>query len=719
MTTTSPPCESEGTQSAAFPQLHRTMQRWIHSQGWTSLRDAQLAGVAGLGERAVGPILSGDRDVIIAAATAAGKTEAAFLPILSALCDEAATAQEERDPWEAHDPWSPPPAESPPGIQVLYMSPLKALINDQHRRLDELCEHAQIPVHRWHGDVAASSKKRVIKWPSGVLLITPESVEALFVRRGHLIPQVFAGVKYVVIDEMHAFVGTQRGAQLQSLLGRIELAIRRRPPRIGLSATLGDMGRAAEFLAPHNPAGVELIESAADGRELRMQVRGYLIPLSRKNAAAEFIDDGIDEAPDENWAIAEHLFEHLRGQDNLVFANSRSAVETLADLLQQKSDSERVPNEFWPHHGSLSKEMREWVEQRLKDRAQPASAVCTSTLEMGIDIGSMSSIAQVGPPPSVASLLQRLGRSGRRDTPAVLRVYIKEPQCTASSTPVDRLRCSTVRAVAMVRLMLAKWIEAPDDPGLNYSTLIQQVLSVIAQHGGASAVEMHGALCGPGPFHLVSQDRFARLLRAMATKDLIIQSSDGTLLPGVAGERLINHYTFYTAFETPQEWRLVSGGKNLGTVPIDHPLQEGMTLVFAGKRWRVMKVDSDTRVVMLERSRTGSPPKFLGNAAPVWDRVRDEMRVVYQSSDIPGWLDTEAQSRLAEGRDEFKRLGLGHGHQVPFGEGVTLVFPWKGDKALFSASVALMSQGIKASVEGPALRIECESADLMQSAVFP
>ena len=233
------------------------MQRWIHDQGWTSLHDAQ--------ERAIGPILDGDRDVIIAAATAAGKTEAAFLPILSTLVASAeAVAPAWRDPWKAHDPWAEPEAEASRGVQVLYLSPLKALINDQYQRLEELGERAGVAVHRWHGDVSSSAKRKALAEPSGVLLITPESLEAMFVLRGTLVPGLFESLQYIVIDELHSFLATPRGAQLQSLMSRVELAIRRQPPRIGLSATLGDMEQAAAFLRP---------DRTGAGRARRIQFR--------------------------------------------------------------------------------------------------------------------------------------------------------------------------------------------------------------------------------------------------------------------------------------------------------------------------------------------------------------------------------------------------------------------------------------------------------------
>lgn len=714
-TMTSPPSASET--SGGFNRLHPEMQRWIWQQGWTSLHDAQ--------ERAIGPILDGRTDVIISAATAAGKTEAAFLPICSALAAARESVPSASiDPWTASDPWAEP-AETPAGgVEVLYLSPLKALINDQYDRLDQLCETAGIPVHRWHGDVSGSAKAKVLKDPRGVLLITPESLEALFVLRGTLIPSLFVGLRYAVIDEIHSFLATPRGAQLQSLLSRVELAIRRRLPRIGLSATLGDMGDAAAFLRPTAPDSVEVIVSASDSREVKLQVRGYRSAdpgLSTKQAAAAEKGGqtvGIEEITDgDKLAIADHLFRTLRGKDNLVFANARRDVELYADLLARQCETERLPNEFWPHHGSLSKEMRENVEAALKDRTRPMTAVCTSTLELGIDIGSIDSVAQIDPPPSVASLRQRLGRSGRRDNDArVIRLYITENELDARTSPIDDLRCELVQTIAMVRLMLDGWVEAPDDPGLNLSTLIQQILSTIAQHGGAAAAELHGALCGPGPFADVDPSRFARLLRAMAAKDLIMQATDGTLLHGRDGERAVNHYSFYAAFQSVQEWRLVADGKPLGTLPIDHPIIEGAFLIFSGRRWRITRIDSTARVIELTRAAGGRPPAFGGGSASVSDRVRAEMVRVYRSNQVPPWLNMEATQLLAEGRNAWARFDLDRVRIVAAGDD-TLVLPWVGDRALVTASLSLTSVGIEAAQDGPMLRtIDCGVEDLRAGA---
>ncbi len=699
--------------SSAFTHLHPRLQRWVHEQGWTTLHDAQ--------EQAIVPILDGETDVIISAATAAGKTEAAFLPICSALAatHDGITSAPPPDPWAGHDPWAPPEPARPGGIEVLYVSPLKALINDQYDRLDLLCDRAGVPVHRWHGDVSAHAKQQVRQDPSGVLIITPESLEATFVNRGTSVPTFLAGVRYIVIDELHSFLATPRGAQLQSLLARVELAIRRRPPRIGLSATLGDMSAAARFLRPRNPDGVLVIDSTGAAQELKLQVRGYRHRApqltGREAVAAE--KSGIDVQVEETvngdqLDIANHLFRTLRGTDNLVFANARRDVELYADLLARLCEAERLPNEFWPHHGSLAKDVREIVEAQLKDRSRPVTAVCTSTLEMGIDIGAVTSVAQVGPPPSVASLRQRLGRSGRRGEAPVVRIYVTEEALDGRTNAIDELRPHIVETVAMVRLLLARWVEPPEDPGLNLSTLIQQVLSVIAQHGGARPKELHGALCGPGPFELVDPPRFAALLRAMAAAEMLVQSTDGTLLHGPVGERVVNHYSFYTAFQTPEEWKLVADGRNLGTLPILQPLIEGGLLIFGGRRWRITGIDPQARIVELTRSAGGVPPNFGGDAALIGDRVRDEMVAVYQDYDTPGWLDTEGKTLLAEGRAAWARHQLDERVLLPAGKG-SIIVPWTGDRALMTAALQLGLVDIEAGKRGPALEVpNCTTHEL-------
>ena len=671
----SPPSDSEPTPSSSFAQLDERVRRWIWDQRWTELREVQ--------ERAIPIIQEGVHDVILAAATAAGKTEAAFLPIASAM---AATSSEQ-------------------GIGCLYVAPLKALINDQWERLSALFEHLQIPVHRWHGDVSREKKRRVLHGTEGgVLLITPESLEAMFILRGPKIPRLFAAVRFCVVDELHAFLGTERGRQLQSLLHRLELAVRRRIPRIGLSATLGDMGIAKEFLRPREAEQVRsIVASDDDAGELKIQLRGHrrvspLLPEVHVDQPRPGDDD--DAVGD----VCEHLFSVLRGSNNLVFANSRSQVEVVADRLRRLSESARVPNEFLPHHGNLSKELREDAERLLKERDRPMTAICTSTLEMGIHIGSVSSVAQIGAPPAVAALRQRLGRSGRRGQPAVLRVYVTEDAIEERSPPQDAIRAQLVQCIAMVELVLERWSEPSESGALHYSTLIQQLLSLIAQHGGVAAAEAHRALCEVGPFRLVEPPAFVELLRALGARDLITQMGDGTLVLGLTGEKLVNHYDFYAAFSAPDEYRVVAPGRVLGRLAPDPGLEVGGFIIFAGRRWKVVTVDERERVIDVVPAAGGRPPSFAGGGGRVHRRVREVMRDVYLGATVPAYTNREAELLLAEGRHNFVRIGLTEHAIVSVGGGQGL-FPWTGDREMETILAELRFRNIEAGRDGVAITV--------------
>jgi ATP-dependent Lhr-like helicase len=667
--------------SRAYELYHPYLQRWIYERGWDRLRDVQ--------ERAAGLIVNGNQDVILASATASGKTEAALLPICTVLAhrQEVGVA----------------------GLQALFISPLKALINDQYDRIVEICEPLGLPVHRWHGDAPAGGKARVLRAPAGLLLITPESLEAMFVRHGDRVRRIFGGLRYLVVDELHSFIGAERGAQLQSLLHRAERTAGRRVSRIALSATLGDLWAAAEYLRPGGAAEVAVIASAEPGGEIRLQVRGYLEPKpgspTATCAGSAGARAGGGGEPADRAAIADHLFRVLRDTDNLVFANSRAAVEVYADMLSQRAVLAGARVQFLAHHGSLSKEIREHVEERLKDPATPVSAICTSTLELGIDIGSVDSVAQIGAPPTVAGLRQRLGRSGRRPgRPAILRIYVSERELAPGISPADGLRAELFQCVAMVELLTAGWYEPPDTAGLHLSTLIQQVLSTTAQHGGATAGQLYTMLCGEGPFRRVDRSMFARLLRDMGDHELIRQHDGGLLLPGAEGDRLINHYSFYVSFRTSQDYRLIADGYTLGTLPVDRPILPGALLIFSGARWRVVSVDTAMRVIELTAAEAGRPPVFPGTGGEIADEVRRTMRRMYGSTTVPPYLDATARTLLAEGRAAFHAAGHATNRVLARGP-ETLLFPWRGDRIMNTLAVVLAGCGVQVGQDGLALTV--------------
>lgn len=618
--------------------------------------------------------------MLIAAPTAGGKTEAAFLPLASRVAS----------------------APLRPGFSLLYVSPLKALINDQFRRLEPLFEALDLPVHRWHGDVSAHSKATARKNPRGLVLITPESLEALFMRRGRDVNRLFGNLDAVVVDELHAFIGSERGVQLASLLARLETATGRRIDRIGLSATLGDLRLAADALRTGEGTRVSFVEGRGDAA-LRAQIRGYWREPAKPGRSGDAQTAG-------GWksAMADHLFETLRLGKNLVFATSRDNVEEVADLLRTRTEREGLPEAFHAHHGNLSREHREFVEERLKDEGRPATAVCTSTLELGIDIGAIDSVAQLGAPFTVSSLRQRLGRSGRREgRAAVLRIYVDEPRADPRSTLLDDLNLKLVQSVAMLRLLVGRWCEPPLLSGLHLSTLTHQVMAVIAERGGVRPKELYELLCRQGPFRAVSPGVFADVLRALGRPEasLIEQAPDGLLLLGAVGERLADHYDIYAVFTTPDEYRVVFGNQEIGCLSMDLPRSAGDLILLAGRRWRIETIDETSKTIAVQSSPGAVPPGFSGDAGGVHDKIALEMRAVLDADDIPPFLDAAAAEILVAARTAYRRV---HGSTVQWASdrGRLLLFPWVGHRKLETLAGAFRALGTGAGVEGVAIAVE-------------
>lgn len=684
--------QHSSSESTSFLLLDTRIQQWIWHAGWTELKDAQ--------EEAIPVILEGKKDLIIASATASGKTEAAFFPILTKMLSDSNSSIS------------------------LYISPLKALINDQWGRLERLCESLNIQVIPWHGDISAALKKKFTKNPTGCLLITPESLEGILMREGHSLSRLFGNLHYIVVDELHAFIDTERGKQLQSLMYRIDLALKRHIPRIGLSATLGEMQLAAEFLNPIKSKEVKIINSISSGQELKVLVKGfYNKPKNtdrsklKKQQSSKSIN-GTDEEQVEGLAtIGNHLFNALHGSNNLIFPNSRSLVEFFADLLRRTCEQNGIANEFWPHHGSLSKTLREETEQALKAGDRPATAIATTTLELGIDIGTVKSIAQIGPAPSVASLRQRLGRSGRKKgEAAILRCYNIENLLEDNAPLADRLHEGLVQSIAQIQLLVKNWFEPPRAQSLHLSTLIQQFLSLIAQYGGLHPDQAWSFFNCSGLFTLLSKTDFTDLIRELCEKDIIMQDPTGLLLNGTVGEKLVNHYSFLSAFISPEEFRLVCEGKLLGTLPLERPIITDSFLIFAGRRWKVIDCSPVDKLIQVVPARGGKVPLFDGMGGKVHDQVRQEMRALLRDLSIVPFLDALAMSQLQEAREIYQHLSLDT-RQIIQGEEGIQVLTWQGDWVNDTLAIILQKKGFHAMNHGVYINVIQAKLDDIQKAL--
>lgn len=648
-------------------QLAPIIIKWLNRQGWTNLHDVQ--------ERAIQPIIKGDRDVIISAATASGKTEAAFLPACSKILQK----------------------KQCEGVQIIYISPLKALINDQYKRLDDLGEYSGIKVTPWHGDINDSYKKNLFQKPTGILLITPESLESLLLNHREWCAQNFTNLSYFIIDEFHAFIGTERGYQLLSQLHRIEVLVKHQICRIALSATLSNIRSVQTWLRPNSNQQTEIIESTQTKKKILLQIRGYDFPHP--------IRDSIEGIKDYEL-ISQDIFKLLRGSTNLVFTNSRAKTEYIATALTKLSEQSFVPLEFFPHHGSLSKELREQIENRLKEGKLPTTAICTQTLELGIDIGDVSSIAQINAPQSVASLRQRIGRSGRRERDAILRLFVPETITNGNRTTLfEQMRDETFLSAAMLELVLNRWFEPPVEKEFSFSTLIQQILSVIAQYGSVTALSLWKLLCETGPFNLVTQKIFAQLLKSLASNCLITQMRDKNITLGYEGEKLVSRYGFYSTFRAQEEYTIENNGNKIGTIPLNQPLSTGDTFLFAGKGWEVVFFNNEQHQISVKPYKDNTEPLLLdGTSGKIHNGVREKMFELYNSNTIPKYLNKTAIRHFEEGRKQFRYLELDKKSYIVGLDGLYL-FPWKGDRIMHTITQMLKNNGISAKKYGAYIQL--------------
>ena len=298
-----------------------------------------------------------------------------------------------------------------------------------------------------------------------------------------------------------------------------------------------------------------------------------------------------------------------------------------------------------------------------------------------------------------------MGRSGRRaGESAILRCFCIERPLTPDSPLSDRVREGLVQTVAMVRLLMRSWVEPPRLTVIHASTFVQQALSVIAERGGATAAELWKVLVQSGTFDRMSREMFTDILRGLGAKEILQQESSGLLLPGTVGEKLINHYDFYSAFSSPDEFRLIAGERVLGSLPVTRPLTVGQRLIFGGRRWRVSEMDTGHKVIYVSADRGGAPPAFESNGGEVHDVIRQEMRAVLSETDDLSYLDAQAKELLFEARRTYRDLRLAERELFRDGKN-TLLFTWMGDAVNSTLAFMLAQRGLECTNEGVALSI--------------
>ena len=637
---------------SAFDRYAPFVQDYIYRNHWENLRAIQVA--------AADAIFNTDDNVLLTASTASGKTEAAFFPIITLF------------------------SETPPSsVGCIYIGPLKALINDQFTRLTDLCEEADIPVWHWHGDVAQSHKSRLMRKPSGILQITPESLEAMLLHKHAAIPKLFGDLRFVVIDEVHSLLRGDRGGQTLCLIERLSRIAGVNPRRIGLSATIGDPEKTGAFLSLGTGRNTIIPKIDAKGAKWRLSMEHFYV---RDVQAAEgkeisealpVLEEKTADAPKNADPGIGYIYEHTKGKKCLVFVNSREECETVTTTLRQYCDIQQERDRFLIHHGNLSASYRETAEGIMKDDSQYMTTVTTATLELGIDIGRLERAFQIDAPWTVSSFLQRMGRTGRRESPAEMWFVMREDEPEARAMLPSTIPWKLLQGIALVQLYLEeRWCEPPRLDRFAYSLVYHQTMSTLASCGEMSPKALADRILRLHYFHRVSQEDYKVLLRHLIKTDHIQQTEQGGLIVGLAGERVVNSFKFYGVFVESEEYTVRSESQELGTVCLPPPV--GEKLAIAGHVWLVLDVDHKRHLVYCEQVK-GSIPAYFGECpGDLHTKILRRMRKVLKEDRSYPYLMKNAVARLDQARYTASHSGAADRPLINLGGNMWCLLPWVG-----------------------------------------
>lgn len=616
-----------------FDLLNPKVQHYVYRQKWNSFRPIQ--------DEAIDFIVNQSGNLVICAPTASGKTEAAFLPIVSTLVDNYSNS-----------------------FRAIYVSPLKALINDQFSRIDLLCKDIGIPVTKWHGDVGQTVKQKAITDPRGILLITPESLEATLLNKPAIARAAFSKLTFVVIDEIHSFIGTERGAQLRSLLARIGKISNVCPRIIALSATIGNPDDVARWLSSDAHFKVIRDEDWSESSGVEGLIRGF---TSKTNLD----DSALVEMP----GYCETIVKSFQAGKNLIFGNSKKKLEETAYLVKQLATNAGLKTDFLIHHGSLAKGIREGAENQIKESVHATSIFCTSTLEMGIDIGAIEKVGILDPPWAVSGFAQRIGRSGRRaKAPKKFECFISHNELSDDSNLSELMREDLTKTVAIVLLYLEGFVEPLVISRSHLSTLVHQTLSFVVQCAGASKTTITEVILDAGFRGAISHGQFDILLSHLVDVGVLHLDSSGQYSAGRIGEKLVEHYEFYSVFLTSDQWSVVTDGQVIGDIPLVGMYRINDHILLGGRVWVVREVVEQAKRLIVVPAKKAKAPIFNASFGITHPRIHKKMFDIYSSDEDYPFLNVEGKRLLAEGRTFF-RTAFGHeteSFRLPIFEGTVI-----------------------------------------------
>lgn len=680
-----------------FYRLSPFIQEFIYREKWDVLREIQV--------KAIETVLDTPNHILITSGTASGKTEAAFLPILTELHEH-------------------PPAT----IGAMYIGPLKALINDQFYRLEKLLEESHIPVQSWHGDVGQSKKTRFIRNAQGILQITPESLEAMLINRQTELSRLFGDLRFVVIDEVHAFIGSDRGRQVLCQLERLARYQAHPARRIGLSATLGEPELAMKWLAGGTEYPVTHIQDTKGRREVMLGLEHFITVEDDDNDSETTDETPVPTIPAPEWAESEapfavitdqtdDLFRHMYQmvgtvKKTLVFANSRNETEEIIHSLRRLAGVENQDEDgYYVHHGSISAALRERAEEDMRDPDKQACVAATITLELGIDLGSLDQVLQLNATSTVSSFVQRLGRSGRRGSAARMFFYSRETAPKDDASLGERIPWNLLQTIAIIQLYLEeKWVEPPEIPRLPLSLLYHQTMSAITAQTELTLPDLAERVLGLSPFAEVSLDQYRGLLRHLLEIEHLERIEGGGLIIGFAGERIVNNYHFYATFRDETAYLVREGTREIGTIQSLPVVGDRFRL--AGRAWEVIGVDEDRRVIQVERIKGKAQAFWVGGGARINTSILQRMRRVLDEDQDYGYLQKRAIIRLNEARHLARNSDLTEKLILPLGGSRFMLLPWQGTQVVDTMSLLLGYAGIPVRDAGKPRYLEVDATNL-------
>lgn len=642
-------------------KIHPRLRDIIDNKGWKSFTDIQL--------ESFDPIFSGD-NCIIEAPTSGGKTEAVFFPLLTKIS-----------------------ADKNPGVKILYIAPLKALLNDIQIRADEYTQACYLNAFKWHGDVSQAAKMQQMILPAEVLLTTPESLEAIFLRKANW-NEWFKNLQSVVIDEAHNFALTERGSHLISLLERLDHEITARPQRIAVTATIGNPDELLKWL---------LGATRKEGKKIVVKNKKQ----KEKDFKVHFFDE---ESEDTSNRLNIKFYSLLPKKKSIVFRNSRSGTEDSAKYINERNKQLKTnfPVQVRTHHSSVSKYFRENAEFLIKVKNEKSlnAIISTSTLELGIDIGELDQVIQIGELTSASSFMQRVGRTGRRpDKPQYFRGLCENDE-------------DLLLLTACINLGLRGIPENIIFPKKAYHILAHQVICLCLQKLGIHSDKIWQILSNAYCFSHISRDKFDSLIKYMIKEDYLRKVDNDLLITSNKTEEIFlkaNWKRLFAIFDSGPMYDVVDGKKVIGTLDSSFARMQKLPFLFVlgGIEWKALKINHEAQQISVQKTRSGNIPKWkvFRNSDIPHEVAREMGKILMDSTDLD-FLDEESKKGIEKLREQYRNLKWEQPKWVfdHAEAGKLLLWTFAGDKINRTVSILINALEI-AKTDYDSKCIEIESSD--------